>query len=238
METRNLESMLKKHFSSSHLAVQISRLWVVSYYSQLRYMFLALLASVRLTCKSFVWSNGATTLSTTTLRLMVLLATLSIYDFQHSKSQFWVPGCWVSHFIYCYAECRSVEFHHAEGGRHAQYHHDEWCHAECRYAECRYADCRYAECYHALCRYAECRSAGLTTQLISPPVNDREKCFIWSTPGNPFECSDYKELPSEKIQCKGIKLYCRYNRNALLGIHQVYYCRHTNITTIYNQHLI
>jgi hypothetical protein len=42
----------------------------------------------------------------------------------------------VSHFSYCYAECRYAEF----------------CYVECRYAECRYADCGYAEC-----RYAECR---------------------------------------------------------------------------------
>ncbi len=68
----------------------------------------------------------------------------------------------MSHFIYCYAECRYVEFHHAEC-RHAQYH---------------YAECRHAQCHHAECYYAKCRGAGLTTQLILPPVNDREKSFI------------------------------------------------------------
>ncbi len=38
--------------------------------------------------------------------------------------------CWVSQFIYCYAECHF---------------------AECRYAECHYAECRgaYAECHYA-----------------------------------------------------------------------------------------
>ncbi len=39
----------------------------------------------------------------------------------------------MSHFIYCYAECRYAEYHYAE------YHY-----AECRYTECRYAECRGA----------------------------------------------------------------------------------------------
>ncbi len=42
----------------------------------------------------------------------------------------------MSHFIYCYAECRNAEFRYAEF----------------RYAEFRYAECRYAECHGALRR--------------------------------------------------------------------------------------
>ncbi len=36
----------------------------------------------------------------------------------------WVSLCWMSHFIYCYVECR---------------------YAECSYAKCRYAECRGAQ---------------------------------------------------------------------------------------------
>jgi hypothetical protein len=51
----------------------------------------------------------------------------------------WI-ACWVSLFIYCYAEC---------------------CYAECRYPESRnaefwYAESRYAECRCIECRYTEC----------------------------------------------------------------------------------
>jgi hypothetical protein len=37
--------------------------------------------------------------------------------------------------------------------------HFIYCYAECRYAECRYAKCHYAECRYAKCRYAEYRGA-------------------------------------------------------------------------------
>jgi hypothetical protein len=45
---------------------------------------------------------------------------LSKSDAQHNNA---LPLCWVSHFIYCYAECH--------------------------YAEYRYAECHYAECHGA-----------------------------------------------------------------------------------------
>jgi hypothetical protein len=54
--------------------------------------------------------------------------TLSINESQNNSV---LPLCWVSPFVYYYAE-----FHYAD----------------CRYAECRYAEFRYAEF-----RYAECR---------------------------------------------------------------------------------
>jgi hypothetical protein len=45
----------------------------------------------------------------------------------------------MSHFIYCYAECRYAEF---------------------RYAECHYTECRYAECRYVECCYTDCRGAS------------------------------------------------------------------------------
>ncbi len=62
----------------------------------------------------------------------------------------WVFLCWMSSFIYCYAEGR---------------------YAECRYAECRYAERRYAEWCYAECHYAECRNAecrGASSSNIEP----------------------------------------------------------------------
>ncbi len=59
-----------------------------------------------------------------------LSITDSINDTQHNNAMLlgWLSSCWVSHFIYCYAECH---------------------YTECRYAECRYVECRYAECRSA-----------------------------------------------------------------------------------------
>jgi hypothetical protein len=76
--------------------------------------------------------DGATTLSImtlsiTTLSMRIFHVTLSICDSQHKRHSAlllgWVSLCWVSHFIYYYAE------------RH---------YAECRYAECRCAERRSA----------------------------------------------------------------------------------------------
>ncbi len=53
----------------------------------------------------------------------------------------------MSHFIYCYAECRNAECHYAECRissivmLKAEYRNAE-CYAEYRYGECHYADCR------------------------------------------------------------------------------------------------
>ncbi len=55
----------------------------------------------------------------------------------------------MSHFIYCYAECR---------------------HAECHHAECCYAKCPYAECCSEKCPYAECRGALLDHAMICSTV--------------------------------------------------------------------
>jgi hypothetical protein len=49
-----------------------------------------------------------------------------IDDSQHNNN---LSLCWVSLFIYCYAECRSAE-----------------CHIQALYAQCHYADCHYTEC--------------------------------------------------------------------------------------------
>jgi hypothetical protein len=65
-------------------------------------------------CISYCWLNGAKafiimTLSltikwcNTTFSIMALFATLSITGIKWQ-----VPLCWVSHFFYCYAECRGA----------------------------------------------------------------------------------------------------------------------------------
>ncbi len=49
-----------------------------------------------------------------------------IDDSQHNNN---LSLCWVSLFIYCYAECRSA-----------------YCHKQALYAQCHYADCHYTDC--------------------------------------------------------------------------------------------
>jgi hypothetical protein len=75
-----------------------------------------------------------TTFSIMTLNLKSLFVTVVSLNFiQHNwplaLKTYRVPLCWVSRFIYCYAECH---------------------YAECWYAECHYAECRYAECRGAI----------------------------------------------------------------------------------------
>jgi hypothetical protein len=55
--------------------------------------------------------------------------TFSIADVQHKNTPYRVHLCWVSRFIYYYAEYQ---------------------YAECHYAECHDTECRYAECRGAL----------------------------------------------------------------------------------------
>ncbi len=59
---------------------------------------------------------------------------LSKNDTQHSNTLplCRVSLCWVSHFIYC--------------------------HAECHYSECHYDECHYSESHYAECCYVECHS--------------------------------------------------------------------------------
>ncbi len=64
----------------------------------------------------FITLNGATTLGITTLSIMTVsirsfYLTVSIKDTQHSSALLLclVSLCWVSHFIYYYAECHYAE---------------------------------------------------------------------------------------------------------------------------------
>jgi hypothetical protein len=76
----------------------------------------------------------------------------------------------MSHFTYCYAECRYAKCRNAE----------------CRYAECRYAECCNDECRYAGCRYEECRGATKSTcyckmvilNLPSPNININYYSFL------------------------------------------------------------
>ncbi len=57
-----------------------------------------------------------------------------------------VSLCWVSHFIYYYAEFQN---------------------ADCRYAECCCAECRYAECHCAECRSALSKQIHELVKIIN-----------------------------------------------------------------------
>jgi hypothetical protein len=65
---------------------------------------------------------------------------------------------WLSHFIYCYAECHHAECHIADF-RYAECHFEDFHYAECHYVECHYAECHYAYCRYAECHYIECSYA-------------------------------------------------------------------------------
>ncbi len=115
------------------------------------------------TTKKGTMALSTTTFSITILSIMSFKVTRSISDSQHNdtKHNNVLLLCWVSHFIYCYAEC-GILFTVMLSVAFIYYY------AECRYAECHYADylifyyyseCRYAECRYAECRYPECRSA-------------------------------------------------------------------------------
>jgi hypothetical protein len=104
--------------------------------------------------------SGATTFSITTLSIVTLsVMTLRIKGSLATLCS-WVPSCWTSCFVYCYA-----------GGHYAKCHYAECCYAKRHYAECHYAECCYAEC-----RYAECRGTHHMGQVFLriPEVNEQE----------------------------------------------------------------
>ncbi len=84
----------------------------------------------------------------------------------------------MSHFIYCYAECRYYEYHYAECL------YTECRYAECHYAECRYVECHYAECRYTECHYAECRGAFKTFLFVIANIKLGLKNLLGPTLGN------------------------------------------------------
>jgi hypothetical protein len=91
---------------------------------------------------------------------------LSTNNTQHSNSLYWVPLCWVSHFIYCYAECR---------------------YTVCHYTECHYTECHFSECHYAvlLCWLSLCWVAMLNVIMLNIVVLNRQ-----------FQCSNKAHHPN------------------------------------------